>query len=168
MDGLEVSSGSPAFSNPINFGTLGPKISRSSSPIRGARGRVDVDRRDKARFAILTWRIRYLSTKAEQRTSNGGFADPTFTRSNDHDVVYPSDTGLFGRSSSARESWRWIGNATWDSLARFSDANSGTDLKRTHKRVLMRLDLAGRVDVLTGNDHSYPLQNEISRRVGRT
>lgn len=49
----EVSAGSPAFSNPINFGTLGPKISRSNSPTLGARPSEEVDNKASARFATV-------------------------------------------------------------------------------------------------------------------
>ena len=48
-----VKAGSPAFSNPINLGTLGPKISRSNNPILGDLDELCVVRRDRARFAIL-------------------------------------------------------------------------------------------------------------------
>lgn len=36
-DSHSLSNGSPAFSNPISFGTEGPNISRSNNPTRGLR-----------------------------------------------------------------------------------------------------------------------------------
>lgn len=129
-DAPALSSGSPAFSSPMSLGTDGPKMSKSSRPILGAREKDDVCRSDKARLANPLARSLsaqldkgfgkgYISHKLEQirRTGNGGLAHAAFTAGDNDDLLDAFYPGLLRRCASPRYFRRRVRFSTRYTLA---------------------------------------------------